>query len=80
MTLGNAATARARLIVWCKECRHQVEPDPAAMAERYGAARLAELRQSGLTLLWLASARAGFGGGFRQFDADLSDPSIGLVA
>jgi hypothetical protein len=38
MTLGNAATARARLIVWCKECRHQVEPDPAAMAERYGAA------------------------------------------
>jgi hypothetical protein len=36
MTLGNAATARARLIVWCKECRHQVEPDPAAMAERYG--------------------------------------------
>jgi len=38
MTLGNAATARARLIVWCKECRHQVEPDPAAMADRYGAA------------------------------------------
>jgi hypothetical protein len=37
-TLVNAATARARLIVWCKECRHQVEPDPAAMAERYGAA------------------------------------------
>jgi hypothetical protein len=41
---------------------------------------LAELRQSGLTLLWIASDRAGFGGGFRQFDADLSDPSIGLVA
>jgi hypothetical protein len=28
MTLGNAAAARVRLIVWCKECRHQVEPDP----------------------------------------------------
>jgi Zn finger protein HypA/HybF involved in hydrogenase expression len=36
MTLGNAA-ARVRLIVWCKECGHQVEPDPAEMAARYGA-------------------------------------------
>jgi hypothetical protein len=34
MTLGNAAAARVRLIVWCLDCRHQVEPDPAAMAER----------------------------------------------
>src|SRR6516165_7950564 len=38
MTLGNAAAARVRLIVWCKDCRHQIEPDPVAMAERYGAA------------------------------------------
>jgi hypothetical protein len=37
MTLGNAAAARVRLIVWCKVCRHQVEPDPAEMAARYGA-------------------------------------------
>jgi hypothetical protein len=29
MTLGNAAAARVRLIVWCKECRYQIEPDPA---------------------------------------------------
>jgi len=36
MTLGNAAAARVRLIVWCKTCQHQVEPDPAEMAERYG--------------------------------------------
>ena len=36
MTLGNAAAARVRLIVWCKDCQHQVEPDPAEMAERYG--------------------------------------------
>ena len=35
--LGNAAAAHVRLIVWCKECRHQVEPDPAEMAARYGA-------------------------------------------
>jgi hypothetical protein len=37
MTLGNAAAARVRLIVWCRECTHQVEPDPAEMAARYGA-------------------------------------------
>jgi len=35
--LGGVAAARVRLIVWCKECQHQVEPDPAEMAERYGA-------------------------------------------
>jgi hypothetical protein len=37
MTLGNAAAARVRLIVWCKACGHEVEPDAAEMAERYGA-------------------------------------------
>src|SRR5262249_49632941 len=26
MTLGGAAGAGVRLIVWCKECQHQVEP------------------------------------------------------
>jgi hypothetical protein len=34
MTLGNAARAHVRLIVWCKVCRHKVEPDPAEMAAR----------------------------------------------
>jgi hypothetical protein len=37
MTLGAAAAAQVRLIVWCKSCQHQVEPDPAEMATRYGA-------------------------------------------
>jgi hypothetical protein len=37
MTLGNAAAARVRLIVWCKACSHQVEPDPAELARLYGA-------------------------------------------
>jgi Zn finger protein HypA/HybF involved in hydrogenase expression len=37
MTLGNAAAARVRLIVWCKACQHQVEPDAAEQSERYGA-------------------------------------------
>jgi hypothetical protein len=36
-TLGSTAAAHARLIVWCRDCRHKVEPDPAALAERYGA-------------------------------------------
>jgi hypothetical protein len=36
MTLGGAAVARVRFIVWCKACRHQVEPDPTEMARRYG--------------------------------------------
>ena len=30
MTLGGAAAAQVRLIVWCKDCQHQVEPDPLA--------------------------------------------------
>ena len=37
MTLGNAAAAHVRLIVWCRDCGHQVEPDPAELARRYGA-------------------------------------------
>ncbi|MGO9934981.1 MAG: hypothetical protein ACLPV8_24660 [Steroidobacteraceae bacterium] len=37
MTLGNAAAAHVRLIVWCLDCRHQLEVDPAEMVERYGA-------------------------------------------
>ena len=37
MTLGNTVAAHVRLIVWCLDCRHQVEPDPAEMAARYGA-------------------------------------------
>jgi hypothetical protein len=36
MTLGAAAAAGVRLIVWCRDCSHQVEPDPAEQARRYG--------------------------------------------
>ena|SRR5215469_13916870 len=41
-TLGSTARAQLRFIVWCTDCwctdcRHQVEHDPAEMAERYGA-------------------------------------------
>jgi hypothetical protein len=41
MTLGNAAAAHVRLIVWCLDCSHQVEPDPVEMADRYGAEMMA---------------------------------------
>ena len=37
MTLGGAAAAGLRLIVWCRGCQHRVEPDPAELARRYGA-------------------------------------------
>jgi hypothetical protein len=42
MTLGGAAAAHVRFIMWCRDCRRQVEPDPAEMAERYGAATTAQ--------------------------------------
>jgi hypothetical protein len=48
MTLGNAASARVRLIVWCRDCQHQVEPDPAEQAARYGAALQVRQRQARL--------------------------------
>ena len=37
MTLGNALTAKLTLIVWCRACGHQAEPDVAAQMARYGA-------------------------------------------
>jgi hypothetical protein len=36
-TLGSAAAAQARIVVWGRGCRHRVEPDPAELARRYGA-------------------------------------------
>jgi len=37
LTLGVTAAAHVRVIVWCRDCCHRVEPDPAEMARRYGA-------------------------------------------
>jgi hypothetical protein len=47
MTLGAAAAARVRLIVWCRDCQHQIEPDPATIAERYGGTSFARIAFSG---------------------------------
>jgi len=40
-TLGSSAAAGVRFIVWCKDCSHQVEPDPVEQAQRHGAAATA---------------------------------------
>ena len=37
MTLGAAAAAEVRVIVWRRDCRRQVEPDAAGLASRFGA-------------------------------------------
>jgi hypothetical protein len=37
LMLGYCPATRVWLIAWCKQCQHQVEPDPAEMAARYGA-------------------------------------------
>jgi hypothetical protein len=34
MTLGSAAGTHLTLIVWCRDRRHQVEPNSAKMAEQ----------------------------------------------
>src|SRR5690242_479017 len=48
-TLGSSAAAGVRLIVWCRECGHQVEPDPAEQARRYGAEMTYQIGASSLS-------------------------------
>jgi hypothetical protein len=62
MTLSKAAAARVRLIVWCKECLHQVEPDPAEMAARYRAETPRSIGESG----WSVPAAENPSAGSRQ--------------
>ena len=35
--LRGSAAAGVRIVVWCKDCQHQVKPDPVEMVRRYGA-------------------------------------------
>jgi hypothetical protein len=37
MIFDNAARAKLWLVVWCRECQHQAEPDPDEMGARNGA-------------------------------------------
>jgi len=36
-TLGSSAATQVRIIVWCRDCQHQVEPDTAEQVALYGA-------------------------------------------
>jgi hypothetical protein len=36
LTLGQALASHLRLIVWCKSCGHQVEPDVAEQVAHHG--------------------------------------------
>jgi hypothetical protein len=49
MTVGNGASAKVRLIVWCRDCRHQIEPHPAEIAKRYCAEMTASDSHSALS-------------------------------
>jgi len=44
MTFGNAVAAHVRLIAWCLDCHHQIEPD----SERYGAGMTVPVGAPGL--------------------------------
>ena len=37
LTIGQAAAAKVRLIVWCRACQHRFEPDTAEIALQHGA-------------------------------------------
>jgi hypothetical protein len=59
LTLGQAAAGRVRLIVWCKRCSHQIEPDPAELASRHGEAP-AVIEMGAALLLEMRRARGRF--------------------
>jgi hypothetical protein len=51
LTLESVAAAKLRLMVWCKTCRHQSEPDPPEQARWYGPATpVPEWRRLNLTI------------------------------
>ena len=77
-TLGSTAAAGARIVIWYRACNHRVEPDPAVMAQRYGAdtavrdwhKRLICSRCGGREVDFvLTGARGGEGGGNRHLSA-----------
>jgi len=63
MTLGNAANAKVRLIVWCKARQHQLEPDAAEMARTpqasIGASGSSALSAVGLEVDFVVTGTAG---------------------
>jgi hypothetical protein len=47
-----------QLIVWCKECQHQVEPDPVEMARGTAPKRPFSIGASGWFVLAVAAGRS----------------------
>ena len=63
MTLGQALAAKVQLIVWCKSCGHQVEPNISVTLARYG---------EGVTVIdWVERFPCSPGGG-REVDFGIS--------
>ena len=60
MTLGNAAEAKVRLVVWCLDCHREVEPDPGEQVRRYGAGMSVIDRHSRLVCSGCGSRRVEF--------------------
>jgi hypothetical protein len=57
MTLGGAAAAQVRLIVWCKDCRHQVSPIPPRSPPGVAPKRPCSISASGWSVLAAAAGR-----------------------
>ena len=62
-TLGSTAAAQARVIIWCCDCQHRVEPNPAEQAARHGADLAAAGPYFGRTALGFDDADVAAGAG-----------------
>ena len=69
-----------RIVVPARASAARIRPRFGRSRRPNGRFAATKARQPALTLYGFASLRAGFGGGFRQFDADLPAPSTGLAA
>jgi hypothetical protein len=45
-SLASSAATQEQFIVWCEDCRHQVDDDPADQVDRYGAETTVQLARS----------------------------------
>jgi hypothetical protein len=64
-TVGGTAAAQARIVVWCRDCRHRVEPDPPELARWYGGGHL---NPGNCTGGWSARSAAGGKGETEELD------------
>jgi hypothetical protein len=59
MMRGTAA-AHVRLVVWCRDCEHRVEPDATEQAARYGAKTALPRMSQAPRLLAMRQPKCGF--------------------